>query len=306
LSQALSADKQVANTCVMIRPSFFGFNHETAEDNYFQNSSIIDCADEAKEEFDQMVYLMKQEGIKVEVFDDDIHTQLPDAVFPNNWLGLHPDGKMVIYPMFNEIRRKERRKEIIDRIVDLFKPKEIFDFTFAENQNQYCEGTGSLIFDHISKRVYAATSKRTSPELVIQIAGILNYEPVIFETSDDNGYPYYHTNVMMTIGSGFVIVCAECIDEKQRTTVLEKLKNSDREIIIISREQVNAFCGNVLEIKNSLNESIILMSERAASAFSSIQMVTLQNHGLPLQLAISTIERVGGGGVRCMIAEGFK
>lgn len=289
----------------MIRPASFGFNHETAQDNFFQNNQSHDAAEMALKEFDDMVFRMQQEGISVEVFEDDKEANLPDAIFPNNWLGLHPGGIMALYPMYADIRRKERRSDLIHEIRMRFNPRTTCDFTHWEAEHQFCEGTGSLVFDHLHFRVYAAISNRTSATLVEELAKSLGYEAIVFETSDSGGYPYYHTNVIMTIGTEFAILCAECISVHDYARVLKNLNDTGREVILISREQVNAFCGNMLEIRNSLHEPIILLSESAAEALNPFQWVMLQKYGLPLQVSIPTIERIGGGSVRCMIAESF-
>jgi hypothetical protein len=297
--------KQACNRVFMVRPAAFGFNPETAETNAFQQTEIVvdNLVETALEEFDLLVYQLKQEGIDVLVYQDTQLPEKPDAVFPNNWVGLHDQGIRVYYPMLAKNRRLERSPEVISFLDTHLPANKIHDYSHFEQQDLAMEGTGSLIFDHLNKRVFASKSPRTQPEIMLQVSHDLGYEPILFDAFDANGNEYYHTNVILSIGTKYALVCAESIPEPEREKVLESLKFPDRTIIPITRQQVNAFAGNVLEVSNTDDETLIVISRTAIDSLHDEQIAVLQRSGLLLIAEIPVIEKVGGGSVRCMLAE---
>lgn len=291
----------------MVRPAAFGFNPETAIDNAFQQTDVNqDVSDLARAEFDNMVEVLRSEGVEVIVHADTPEPKKPDAVFPNNWFSLMPDGSFVLYPMKAPNRRLERDPALIHSLRQRFIPRREIDLSAAEAQEQFLEGTGSIVFDHLQRKAYASRSSRTNDDLFCQICRELAYTPVIFDALDERGNPYYHTNVLLSIGTRFVLVCAESIPEPQRAEVLRSLEESQRIIIHITRAQVNAFAGNVLELQNSNAEAIIVLSARAHEALEAWQLLQLSQCGLLLPVFIPTIETIGGGSARCMLAELFE
>jgi hypothetical protein len=297
--------KQACNRVFMVRPAAFGFNPETAETNAFQQTDLADdnFCEKALEEFDLLVYQLKQEGIDVLVYQDTQLPEKPDAVFPNNWIGMHDQGIRVYYPMLAKNRRLERSPEVISFLDTHLPAIQVRDYSEFELQDLAMEGTGSLIFDHLNKRVFASISPRTQPKIMLRIVNDLGYEPILFDAFDANGHAYYHTNVILSIGTKYALVCAEAIPESEREKVLESLKYPGRTIIPINRQQVNAFAGNVLEVSNSDDETLIVISRTAIDSLHDEQIAVLQRSGLLLIAEIPVIEKVGGGSVRCMLAE---
>jgi hypothetical protein len=290
----------------MIRPACFNFNIETAQSNTFQKAPTIQNPNDlALQEFDSMVAILKAEGVNVWVEEDSIFPEKPDAIFPNNWLGIHPGNQIVLYPMAAENRRLERDPQLISRIQSQLHGYAMTDFSESERNGEFLEGTGSLIFDHIQKRVFASRSNRTHEKKVLEIAEILKFEPVIFDAIDENAYAYYHTNVVLCIGTHFAIVCSESIPENDRNRVIKALSENGRALLHITREQVSAFAGNILELRNSSDETLIVLSSSAMNVLSPSELAFLQQFGLLLPIDIPFIEQTGGGSVRCMMAEVF-
>jgi hypothetical protein len=290
----------------MIRPASFKYNVETAQSNAFQKAPSIENPNElALQEFDAMVAILRAEGVNVWVEEDSISPEKPDAIFPNNWLGIHPGKQIVLYPMAAENRRLERDSLLISRIQSQLKGYSITDFSLSENEGEFLEGTGSLIFDHLQRRVFASRSNRTNEKKALEIAEILQFEPVIFDAIDENSNAYYHTNVVLCIGTHFAIVCSESIPENDRNRVVGALSENGRALLHITREQVAAFAGNVLELKNSSDETLIILSSSAMNVLSPSELSFLQQFGLLLPIEIPFIEQTGGGSVRCMMAEVF-
>lgn len=289
----------------MVRPAAFGFNAETAETNAFQQTEIVvdNLIEKALEEFDLLVHQLQQEGVEVLVFQDTPSPEKPDAVFPNNWVGLHDQGVRVYYPMLAKNRRSERNQEVIAFLDSHLPANKIHDYSNFELKDLAMEGTGSLIFDHLNKRVFASKSPRTQAEIMLQVSHDLGFEPILFDALDENGNAYYHTNVILSIGTKYALICAEAIPESEREKVLESLKFPGRTIIPISRQQVNTFAGNVLEISNSDDETLIVISRTAIDSLQDEQIAVLQRSGLLLIADVPLIEKVGGGSVRCMLAE---
>ena len=297
---------QCTETVLMIRPACFNYNMETAQSNAFQKvPNIENPNDLALKEFDAMVAILRAEGVNVWVEEDSISPEKPDAIFPNNWLGIHPGKQIILYPMAAENRRLERDPLLINRIHSKLPGYSMNDYSVSERNGEFLEGTGSLIFDHIQKRVFASRSNRTNEKIVLEIAEILNFEPVIFDAIDEYSNAYYHTNVVLCIGTYFAIVCSESIPENDRNRVIKALSENGRALLHITREQVSAFAGNVLELKNSSDETLIVLSSTAMNSLTPSELAFLQQFGLLLPIEIPFIEQTGGGSVRCMMAEVF-
>lgn len=297
--------RQSASQVIMVRPSAFGSNPETAEVNKFQRAiSEIDAqfvASLAESEFVHAVQNLRAAGVDVRV-EEEPRPGLPDSIFPNNWFSTE-EGKLVLYPMMSALRRKERRAEWITAWKEDFEITEVIDLTVYEGIERYLEGTGSLVLDRIGKRAYTAIGPRTEQSLVQLWAASLDYEPICFEARDKDGFLIYHTNVMMAVGTGWAVVCVESVSEKDKGPVIQSLKES-REVIEISFDQMNRFSGNILEIQTK-NGPILAVSATAWNAFSAEQQAALSHYARPVIASIPTIETVGGGSIRCMIAENF-
>jgi len=304
-------NNQTTSTVLMIRPSNFGFNPETAASNSFQNEPKQNSEDVqaiAKKEFDNYVNALTDLGVDVIVFDDFKESSTPDSIFPNNWISTHQNGSLIVYPMFVPNRRKERRMDIIDSLRQKYNYK-ITDFSPYElgGTPQILEGTGSMIFDHSNKVVYAATSPRTNPALLTTIAKHIEYIPVVFEAMGKSNELIYHTNVMMCVGDTFISIGLDTIIPEHREAVLNQIKTSGKEIVALTNDQVyNHFAGNMLQVKNKSNESILVMSEQAYNSLTEEQLAAFKKHNNHLlAVSIPTIEYIGGGSARCMLAEIF-
>ncbi len=306
--------KQSTDTLLMIRPVAFRMNEQTAVNNYYQK--VIDgllpttVNAKAQQEFDAFVSKLEAAGIRVIVVNDTVEPDTPDSIFPNNWVSFHDNGDVVLYPMFAENRRLERREDILDEIENAgYVIEEIMDYTAAEEDNFFLEGTGSLLLDRVNKIAYCALSPRADEELFIEFCEDFDYAPVIFEafqTVDGVRKQIYHTNVVMCLGTDFAVLCADCIDDKQeRKHVLEQLRNSGKEVILISEEQVNNFAGNMLEVTTETGKRYIVMSEAARTSLRPAQVQMIEKYGEILSSSLDTIEACGGGSARCMMAEVF-
>lgn len=306
--------KQTTNAIVMIRPVAFRMNEQTSVNNYYQKvlDGLLPSAVNAKaqQEFDAFVEKLKAIGVDVTVVEDTLETDTPDSVFPNNWVSFHENGDVALYPMFAENRRHERREDILDILEEKgFEINDIMDYTSAEEDGIFLEGTGSLILDRANEKAYCALSPRADEELFIEFCEDFDYAPVIFEafqTVDGERKLIYHTNVMMCIGETFAVICADSIDDKkERKMVLESLKADKKEIILITEEQVNNFAGNMLEVRGANDEKYIVMSTSAHQSLTEKQINQLENHAKILSSSLDTIEACGGGSARCMMAEVF-
>jgi hypothetical protein len=317
MSRRAESSPQCADAVLMVRPDAFGYNPETAATNTFQRpqdlANATGAAAAARAEFERLAQALGSEGISVCAVDDTPQPAKPDAVFPNNWLSFHDDGTLVLYPMQSASRRLERRQEVIDAVVKGldFKVSHLIDLTHHERQGRFLEGTGSLVLDHIQRVAYACTSPRTHPQLVAEWARELEYQAVIFEATDRAGAPLYHTNVMMCIGERAVIIGSGAIAPGDRDRVLAQLGASGREIIEIGPEQIEAFAGNMLELgtwDEALGDSrVLVMSDTARRALSPELFAQLSGcTDAVLAVPIPTIEKLGGGSVRCMLAEVFR
>ena len=306
--------KQTTNSILMIRPVAFRMNEQTAVNNYYQKvlDGLIPATVNAKaqQEFDTFVEKLRAVGVDVTVVDDTLEPSTPDSVFPNNWISFHQNGDVALYPMFAENRRQERREEILDMLEDKgFVIHNIVDYTLAEEDGFFLEGTGSLLLDRANSKAYCALSPRADEELFIEFCEDFDYAPVIFEafqTVDGERKLIYHTNVMMCLGETFAVICTDCIDDKkERKMVLDNLKENGKEIIIITEAQMNNFAGNMLEIRGTNDKRYLVMSASAHQSLTEKQVMQLEKHAEILSSSLDTIEACGGGSARCMMAEIF-
>jgi hypothetical protein len=301
--------KQLTDSLIMIRPRSFGFNPETESSNKFQkrlpNLEEKQIRSQAIKEFDEMVSKLRSHDIDVNVFDDLEDSVLPDSVFPNNWISTHEDGSVYTYPMFAPVRRKERREDIIESLGEKFKVIKRYSLEVFEVQNQFLEGTGSLILDRDHRIAYACLSPRTDARVLHKFSLLSGYRAVFFKAADQNGFEIYHTNVLMALGHDFVICCMNAIDQESRAAVVESFHNTGKELIDITFEQMSKFAGNMLEVKNKHGKRFLILSETAYESLNKEQISLLSKRTELLPVTISTIENIGGGSARCMIAENF-
>ena len=306
--------KQTTNSILMIRPVAFRMNEQTAVNNYYQKvlDNLLPATVNAKaqQEFDAFVEKLRAVGVNVIVVDDTLNPDTPDSIFPNNWISSHENADVVLYPMFAENRRKERREEVLDLLEEQdFEIENIVDYTDAEEDGYYLEGTGSIVLDRTNAKAYCALSPRADEELFIEFCEDFDMHPVIFEafqTVDGERKLIYHTNVMMCIGETFAIICSECIDDKkERKMVLDFLKADGKEIILINEKQVNNFAGNMLEVRGSNDKRFLVMSDSAHQSLTAKQIEQLEKHAQIISSSLDTIEACGGGSARCMMAEIF-
>lgn len=305
---------QITNSVLMIRPVAFRMNEQTAVNNYYQkvleNTTPATVNAKAQQEFDAFVDKLRSVGVNVIVVDDTLEPNTPDSIFPNNWISFHDNGDVVLYPMFAENRRQERREDILDMLEEKgFKIENIIDYTSAEEDNIFLEGTGSMILDRENEKVYAALSPRADEELIIEFCEEFFSDPVIFEAYQDTPEGrklIYHTNVMMCVADAFAVICADCIDDKQeRKIVLDHLKKSGKEIIYITEDQVNNFAGNMLQVLGADGKKYLVMSTQAYNSLNKGQISAIEKHCEILHASLDTIEACGGGSARCMLAEIF-
>jgi hypothetical protein len=296
---------QTTSNLLMIRPVDFKFNVQTAENNKFQQSSAQQgVQDLALQEFDHFVEILRKNEVNVTVINDTLKPETPDSIFPNNWVSFHDDGNVFLYPMFSENRRAERRDDILKKLESEFKIKQIIDLSFFEKEHKFLEGTGSLVLDRENKIAYACLSLRTDKRVIKDFCANTGYTAVTFNAVDESNFPIYHTNVMMCIGDKFAVICSESIpDEKEREKVLQSFKKTKKEVIEITFKQMNRFAGNMLQITNTQNESLLIMSEQAYLSLKKEQIDTLQQYCKIVYAPLYTIEKNGGGSARCMLAE---
>ena len=304
--------RQSTNSILMIRPNNFGFNEETANDNHYQNKEFFESNsnENAQKEFDNMVKNLKQNGISVHVFQDDDINYTPDSIFPNNWISFHENGDIGLYPMYAKNRRLERRPEVLEFLEEQgFGIENIVDYSGAESENKFLEGTGSMILDRENRIAYCSISNRSNEDLFIDFCEDFEFTPVLFnsfQSVGDERLPIYHTNVMMCVTMSYVVICLDSIDDKkQRKNVCEFIKKSEKELINISENQVEKFAGNMLELVNDKGESVLVMSKSAENSLSENQKNTITNYSKIISSDINTIELCGGGSARCMMAEIF-
>ena len=289
----------------MIRPSRFYPNPETALDNAFQQEVEAESSDtlteRARAEFDEAVRTLSAAAVKVHVFDDTLAPEKPDAVFPNNWFSTHHDGRIALYPMYTRSRRPERRQDLIASLQQHYRVSGIVDYSPYEERGLYLEGTGSLVLDHENRIAYVSLSRRADRELLEKFCADFDYEPVTFQSSSDDGRPIYHTNVMLCVGTQFVLVGLEMIDDPaERETLRSRLAATGKTVIALDRDQIANFAGNALELQNG-HEKLLVLSARAASHLTAAQRTTIERFARLLPLSLPTIE-LAGGSARCMMA----
>jgi hypothetical protein len=297
--------EQTAEAVLMIRPYRFYPNPETAADNAFQQSvatsELPEISIAARREFDAAVGTLRDAGVTVHVVDDTATPEKPDAVFPNNWLSTHHDGRVVLYPMYSAARRRERRQDVIDELRKYYRVTSVVDYSAVEEQGHCLEGTGSLVLDHAKKVAYASLSQRTHPEVLQRFCADFGYEPVTFRSASQDGRPVYHTNVIMCVASEFALISLEMIpDGAERQIVWQRLKSTGKEVIELREVQINEFAGNAIELRGG-GEKRLVLSERGAAALTASQRKTIEKHARLLPLSLPTIE-LAGGSARCMIA----
>ena len=305
---------QTTNSILMIRPVAFRMNEQTAVNNYYQkvleNTTPSTVNAKAQNEFDAFVEKLRKVGVNVIVVEDTLDPDTPDSIFPNNWISFHENGDVTLYPMFAENRRAERREDILDILEDKgFAINEIMDYTSAEEDGFFLEGTGSIVLDRDNGKAYCALSPRADEELFIEFCEDFDLAPVIFEayqTVNGERKHMYHTNVMMCIAETFAVVCADCIDDKQeRKMVLDNLKADGKDIILVTEDQVNNFAGNMLQVKGKDDKRYLVMSNSAYQSLTKAQIHKIEEHCEILHANLDTIEACGGGSARCMMAEVF-
>jgi len=297
---------QNTSQLLMIKPVDFGFNVETAVNNAFQSASIETAQQNALKEFNDFVTLLQDNGIHVTVIEDTPIPHTPDSIFPNNWISFHADGTIILYPMFATNRRAERKQHVLDIIKNMFVVKQAIDLTKYENENLFLEGTGSMVLDRENKIAYACLSPRTSEKVINEFCRIRNYKAVTFTAADNNDIEIYHTNVMMCVADKFVVICLDSIiNQEERKKVIETIAQTGKEIIEISQQQINAFAGNMLQVINTNNEKLLIMSTQAFHLLSNQQKNRLEKYNRLLHSPLDTIEKAGGGSARCMLAEIF-
>ena len=289
----------------MVRPCQFYPNPETAADNVFQ--ARVDCAvdalsEAARREFDAAVQTLRAAGVNVHVFEDTAEPKKPDAVFPNNWISTHHDGRIAVFPMYSALRRRERRHDIIGELHKHYRVTEIIDYSVFEEKDCWLEGTGSLVLDHLNRIAYVSLSNRSNPKVIRRFAEDFSYEPVTFTSIGSDGQPIYHTNVMMCIGTAFALVGLEIIRNKvERQQVRRRLERSAKDIVELSPHQIANFAGNAIELHNRDGEKLLVLSQRAMRALTDEQRARLSRYVRPVPLELPTIE-LGGGSARCIIA----
>ena len=305
---------QITNTVLMIRPVQFRMNEQTAVNNFYQKTSENTLPEtvnaKATKEFDSMVKKLKKVGVKVIVVEDTKDFDTPDSIFPNNWISFHGNGTIGLYPMFAENRRLERKDSVLEAVeAEGFKIETVVDYTEAEADGFYLEGTGSILLDRENQKAYCALSARADEELFIEFCEDFEYTPVVFsayQTVNDKRELIYHTNVMMCLGTTFAVVCLASIDDKkERKNLLKHLHEDGKKVIEISEDQVNNFAGNMLQLKGAEDHSYLVMSQSAFDSLRPAQVQLLEAHATLISSSLDTIETCGGGSARCMMAEVF-
>ncbi|MGI9219420.1 MAG: citrulline utilization hydrolase CtlX [Woeseiaceae bacterium] len=306
---AVENESQLASSVLMIRPTRFASNPMTALSNRFQGKSDKTPEEQnasAQQEFDALASALREAGVNVVVVEDTAEPHTPDSIFPNNWVSFHADGRVVLYAMEAENRRTERRQDILQGLGAEFGfvITEVIDLSGHETAGHYLEGTGSLVLDRVNRIAYACLSSRTQLNPLGDFAQRMDYEVLAFDALDRNGTPIYHTNVMMNVGERIAVICADAIQrEDQRAAVVESLADTDREILFLSLAQLEAFAGNMLELRDNRGDRLVAMSRQAHDSLDEAQLALLQANGRIVTADISTIEASAGGSVRCMLAE---
>jgi hypothetical protein len=298
---------QTTSHILMIRPNRFDFNKETAVNNSFQiHSGDSSVPEKALQEFDQFVNELRLNQIDVTVVQDTAEPYTPDSIFPNNWISFHSDGSICLYPMFAENRRNERKPTVLFQLSSKFEITNTVDFTEQEKRGRFLEGTGSMVLDREHKIAYACISVRTDENVLQQFCDEMGYTPIVFEAFDTEGYPIYHTNVMMCVADKYAVICLDSIqNEVEKENLAQSLSGSGKMIIPISTDQMNQFAGNMLQVENALGTKYLVMSTQAYKSLTANQIHQMNQFNSIIHSDISTIEKNGGGSARCMIAEVF-
>jgi hypothetical protein len=289
----------------MIRPVSFGYNAETAVNNAFQvQSHEANVQQKARQEFDDFVTILQDNGIDVTVVEDTALPHTPDSIFPNNWVSFHNDGTILLYPMYAVNRRAERKEHVLEKISGKFAIKRKIDLSNYEEKDIFLEGTGSMVLDRDKRIAYACISPRTDEKILADFCRQMNYTPVVFGATDGNGQAIYHTNVLMCVADKYVVICLESIaDPGQHKMVAEIIINSNKKIIPITLHQINHFAGNMLQVENKNGEKLLVMSSQAYEALTTEQLQELNRYNRIIHSPLTTIETNGGGSARCMMAE---
>ncbi len=306
--------QQLASSVLMVRPTSFRYNEETAVNNYFQkesnalNDAII--LQNAQREFDEFVAILKSNHIHVVVVNGLKENDTPDALFPNNWISFHEKGKAIIYPMFAQNRRREKRSDIFDILnQNGFKYSVLKDYSSFEKKNQFLEGTGSMVLDRTNKIAYCSISERANEALFLKFCKNHSFTPMVFsgiQKVNSNWMPIYHTNVLMGISNQFVVICLDAIQDKsEKTALLNEFQRTNKEVIPISIEQMNSFAGNMLGLKSTKGDELLVLSKSAFESLNSSQVTKLEHYANLVVADLNTIETFGGGSARCMLAELF-
>jgi hypothetical protein len=300
---------QIASTILMVRPASFGFNAETAQNNVFQKNikaSQKEIQQKAVAEFDKFVATLRKKGVDVLVFEDTAKPVKPDALFPNNWFCTLQDGTLAVFPMYAANRRIEKRDDLLQMLVDKYNVRDVEDWSEYEAEHLFLEGTGSMIIDQEHKVIYACISPRTNKSVLEKFAQAHGYKAMLFYSKDEDGTDVYHTNVIMHLGETYAVICMESIpNEAERIAVSQLLISTGHEVIPITLKQVHAFAGNMLQVKNAKREKFTILSKSAYDSLTKEQRDILQTHSTLLPIDITTIETIGGGSTRCMMAEIF-
>ena len=299
---------QTTKHILLVQPANFGYNNQTANSNAFQNQSqqsVQEIQKQALKEFNRFAETLINNKIDVTIVEDSLSPIKPDAIFPNNWISLHENGTVVLYPMYAPNRRLEVSKGVIDGLKEYHKITQVIDLRHYEAENKFLEGTGSVVFNHQYKIAYACFSERTHQEPLQELCKHLGYTPVSFNAVDENGKAIYHTNVLMCIGQQFVTICIDAIAEKDKQTLLNSFTKTGLEVIDISFNQLNHFAGNMIELKDNEGNSVLILSQSAYNSLDALQKQRLNRYSKLLPINIDTIETIAGGSARCMIAEIF-
>lgn len=306
--------QQTTNTILMIRPVNFRMNEQTAVNNYYQQelTNMLPTAINAKaqQEFDSFVDRLQEKGVEVVVINDTENPSTPDSIFPNNWISFHQNGDVGLYPMFAENRRLERREDVLEILEEKgFVINNVVDYTEAEEEDIFLEGTGSMILDRQNQKAYCALSPRADEELFIEFCEDFEYFPIVFtanQTVENRREAIYHTNVMMCVAEQFAVVCLSSIDDKkERKNLVKHLKENNKEVIDITEEQANSFAGNMLQVKGKNDECFLVMSSSAYHSLTKVQVQKIEKYNTIIHSSLKTIETCGGGSARCMMAEVF-
>jgi len=296
---------QTTSHILMIRPVNFGYNAETAVNNAFQVQSYEHNIQQmARQEFDDFVAILQDNGVDITVIEDTPIPHTPDSIFPNNWISFHSDGTLMLYPMFATNRRAERKKHVLERIQEKFVVNKKVDLSNYEAKNEFLEGTGSMVLDRENRIAYACISPRTDEKVLTDFCTRMKYTPVVFNATDGNGYAIYHTNVLMCVADKYVVICLESVsDPLQNKLVAETIIDSKKKIIPITLHQVDHFAGNMLQVENKNGEKLLIMSTQAFESLTNGQVEELGTYNRIIHSPLTTIETNGGGSARCMMAE---